>query len=89
MGCYRTQLRLFATLAAYSSAERASAIVGDMIRDQWLKADALHAELLTLALQCGFEPAGRHRHLSTVEWSTQRAATIARMLPNNLKEAEQ
>lgn len=82
------QIALVRALAAYLSAEEASRIVCDSVQGQWRKADALHDELLTLALLCGYEPAGMHRDLSTVQWARKRAANIARSLPAHLKEAK-
>lgn len=78
-GSAQENICLIHTLSAYESAERASAIVGDSVIEQWRKADCLHDLLLRLAIRCGFEPAGRHRHISTVEFARQRASQLARV----------
>lgn len=79
------QITLVRTLAAYESAERASAIVGDRVPGQWLKVNALHDQLLRLALACNYQPSEEHSHLSTVEFCRHREAVLKRVLPINLK----
>lgn len=86
MGDIQTQMRLVLKLEEYASAERASQIVGDKVPGQWRKADRLHAELLSLALACGYEPGGLHRHMDTVEWTTRRRAWLIDGCPNHLAE---
>lgn len=84
-----TQITLARTLSAYERAEFASQLMGDKIEGQWRKADALHNDLLKQALAGGYEPAGFHRHLSTVEYCRQITAAFARVLSPYVKESGQ
>lgn len=86
MGDINSQIRLLSTLEAYELAERAAQMF-PVLQAQQAKADALHDQLCRLAMACGFAPGREHRHLTTVEWARQRAATIRRVFPNHVAEA--
>lgn len=86
MGSISNQLGLLSTLAAYESAERAAKLCPD-VREQWAKADQLHARLTSICFACGFEPGGQHRNVSIVEFAHQRAAVLRRVFPNHCNEA--
>lgn len=51
-------------------------------------ADAQYIHLLRAAMNCGFEPWGRHWDETCADWSRKRAELIRQMLPNNCAEAD-
>lgn len=84
MSCIRTQINLVTALEQYESAET----LARMFPTLWGPvADQRHARLCEIACACGFQPGRAHRHLTTLEWARQRAATLKRVFPNHCAEA--
>lgn len=51
-------------------------------------ADRQYICLLRAAMNCGYEPGGRHWDETCADWSRKRAELIRQLLPNNVSEAQ-
>jgi hypothetical protein len=87
-GSIAAQIGLLFMLERYERAERLVSWF-PRLPELGREADLRHQHLFAAALQCGFDPAWKHGHLSCLEWSRRRAETIRRVLPTHTADAEQ